>query len=193
MLILQRVLRGRAYQNRMFEGKEKRLDLIEELRAAEHIMTSVRRQDVELKQELQARLIADDTEDYQIGTIVSETLDALSKELEKLEELRRIDAMVALAQRDRRMRQAAEGGRRQAEQRIRAREDEAFRQIMKGAHQVPFFARSNVCSKRPTAAHLRMVGSCGLHNQIMILCRILRIISAGFHRKRPLLCCPLCS
>merc|ERR1719335_1756422 len=35
VLLLQRVVRGRAYQNRMFEGKEKRLDLINELRAAE--------------------------------------------------------------------------------------------------------------------------------------------------------------
>jgi len=34
-LLLQRLIRGRAYQNQMFEGKEKRLDLIHELRAAE--------------------------------------------------------------------------------------------------------------------------------------------------------------
>jgi len=35
VLLLQRIIRGRAYQNLMFEGKEKRLDLINELRAAE--------------------------------------------------------------------------------------------------------------------------------------------------------------
>merc|ERR1719409_1350259 len=35
ILLLQRIIRGRAHQNRMFEGKEKRLDLINELRAAE--------------------------------------------------------------------------------------------------------------------------------------------------------------
>jgi hypothetical protein len=33
--LLQRLLRGRAKQNMMFEGKEKRLDLIAELRATE--------------------------------------------------------------------------------------------------------------------------------------------------------------
>ena len=33
--MLQRLLRGRAKQNMMFEGKEKRLDLIAELRATE--------------------------------------------------------------------------------------------------------------------------------------------------------------
>ncbi len=32
---MQRLLRGRAKQNMMFEGKEKRLDLIAELRATE--------------------------------------------------------------------------------------------------------------------------------------------------------------
>merc|ERR1719446_1328697 len=35
VLMLQRILRGRSRQNVMFEGKEKRLDLINELRAAE--------------------------------------------------------------------------------------------------------------------------------------------------------------
>ena len=34
-ILLQRLLRGRAEQNMMFEGKEKRLDLIAELRATE--------------------------------------------------------------------------------------------------------------------------------------------------------------
>ncbi len=33
--LLQRLIRGRAKQNMMFEGKEKRLDLIAELRATE--------------------------------------------------------------------------------------------------------------------------------------------------------------
>lgn len=35
VILLQRLLRGRAEQNKMFEGKEKRLDLIAELRATE--------------------------------------------------------------------------------------------------------------------------------------------------------------
>lgn len=35
VILLQRLLRGRAKQNMMFEGKEKRLDLIAELRATE--------------------------------------------------------------------------------------------------------------------------------------------------------------
>jgi hypothetical protein len=35
VILLQRLVRGRATQNMMFEGKEKRLDLISELRATE--------------------------------------------------------------------------------------------------------------------------------------------------------------
>jgi hypothetical protein len=35
VILLQRLMRGRAHQNMMFEGKEKRLDLIAELRATE--------------------------------------------------------------------------------------------------------------------------------------------------------------
>lgn len=35
MVLLQRLVRGRAIQNMMFEGKEKRLDLIAELRITE--------------------------------------------------------------------------------------------------------------------------------------------------------------
>ena len=35
IILLQRLIRGRAIQNMMFEGKEKRLDLISELRATE--------------------------------------------------------------------------------------------------------------------------------------------------------------
>ena len=35
IILIQRLMRGRASQNMMFEGKEKRLDLISELRATE--------------------------------------------------------------------------------------------------------------------------------------------------------------
>ena len=35
IILLQRLIRGRAMQNMRFEGKEKRLDLITELRATE--------------------------------------------------------------------------------------------------------------------------------------------------------------
>merc|ERR1711959_611721 len=68
------------------------------------------------------------------GSVISSTLDQLSKELLRFQQERRIAAMVKLAERDRQLRQAQESGRRQAEERLREREDEMFRQVM-GVHQ----------------------------------------------------------
>lgn len=64
------------------------------------------------------------------GEYVGKTLDFLTKELARLREAKRIDAMVKLAERTRRMREAEESGRRQAEVRRRNQEDAVFRQIM---------------------------------------------------------------
>ena len=61
-------------------------------------------------------------------------LDFLSKELVRLQEERRIQAFVMLAERERRMREAEESGRRQTEERRRRTEDEMIKQIMK-VHQ----------------------------------------------------------
>eukprot|EP00920_Eleutheroschizon_duboscqi_P000540 GHVT01001500.1.p1 GENE.GHVT01001500.1~~GHVT01001500.1.p1 ORF type:complete len:239 (-),score=40.91 GHVT01001500.1:1276-1992(-) len=68
--------------------------------------------------------------DAVLGDCVSQTLDELSQELAKLMEERRIAAIVATAERDRRRREAEEAGRRQAEESLREREDEFFRKVM---------------------------------------------------------------
>merc|ERR1711943_30598 len=60
--------------------------------------------------------------------------DQLSKELLRFQEEKRIAVMVKLAEKDRRLRQAQESGRRQAEERLRDREDKMFRQMM-NVHQ----------------------------------------------------------
>ncbi|NXM34198.1 CFA91 protein, partial [Oxyruncus cristatus] len=57
-------------------------------------------------------------------------LDFLSKELVRLQQERKIHALVMLAERQRRMREAEESGRRQVEERRRQEEDEIFRQAM---------------------------------------------------------------
>ncbi len=54
LLLLQRVIRGRAMQNRMFVGKEKRLDLIDELRSAELLLSNPRPEDQEMTKQLQS-------------------------------------------------------------------------------------------------------------------------------------------
>merc|ERR1719443_1325751 len=134
VLLLQRIIRGRAYQNKMFEGKEKRLDLINELRAAERFAeTATTGEERRYLEQLREKAFDGVLESIQ-GQVASQTLDQLSKELLRFQEERRIAVMVKLAERDRRLRQAQESGRRQAEERLREREDEMFRQIM-GVHQ----------------------------------------------------------
>merc|ERR1719213_1005607 len=134
VLLLQRIIRGRAYQNQMFEGKEKRLDLINELRAAERFAeTATTVEEKRYVDQLREQAFEGVLESIQ-GSVISSTLDQLSKELLRFQEERRIAAMVKLAERDRQLRQAQESGRRQAEERLREREDEMFRQVM-GVHQ----------------------------------------------------------
>jgi len=134
ILLLQRLIRGRAGQNIMFEGKEKRLSLIEELRRTEECKEAAEREsERNIIQAYQERILDGLTEALQ-GTVVAETLDKLSKELVKYKQERKIAAMVKFAERKRRMREAEESGRRQAEQLLREREDRLFRSIM-GTHQ----------------------------------------------------------
>lgn len=134
VLLLQRIIRGRAYQNIMFEGKEKRLDLINELRAAERYTdASSSEEEKRYAEQLKQKAYDGVLESIQ-GSVISQTLDQLSKELLRFQQERRIAAMVKLAERDRQLRQAQESGRRQAEERLREREDEMFRQVM-GVHQ----------------------------------------------------------
>ena len=68
------------------------------------------------------------------GESIGDTLDFLSKELIRLQEERRIHAFCMLAERQRRIREAEESGKRQVEERRRREEDEIFKQVVK-AHQ----------------------------------------------------------
>ena len=61
-------------------------------------------------------------------------MDTLSKELVRLKQERRIDAMVRLAENERRKREAEESGKRQAEQVLRDRQDVLYGDLMK-VHQ----------------------------------------------------------
>eukprot|EP01137_Pigoraptor_chileana_P011280 Opistho-2@61878 len=141
VIFLQQLLRGRAMQNRMFDGKERRLELIRELRSTHAIesacegdvdaqrQTTVQRQQ-ERAERRHAEAIARSALEAGQGAAVADTLDFLSKELVRLQEERRIAAMVRLAERERRMREAEESGRRAMEEERRAREDEVFRTIV---------------------------------------------------------------
>ena len=62
--------------------------------------------------------------------LLGRQLDLLTKELVRLQEEQRVHAFVLLAERQRRMREAEESGRRQREERIRRTEDEIFKQVL---------------------------------------------------------------
>ncbi|XP_074783836.1 cilia- and flagella-associated protein 91 [Athene noctua] len=145
VICLQKLLRGRAIQNTMFEGKEKRLELIQELRTthalqedgqlllkAKEQMTQALQQQHDLQMHklssMESHLAREE------GRALANIFDFLSKELVRLQEERKIHAFVMLAERQRRMREAEESGRRQVEERRRQEEDEIFRQVVK-VHQ----------------------------------------------------------
>ena len=127
-------MRGRAEQNKMFEGKEKRLDLIAELRATEEWRKASETQDEHMLIDNYQERIMDGVAEAMQSTIISQTLDSLSKELVRLKEERKIDAMVRLAENERRKREAEESGKRQAEQVLRNRQDVLFKELM-SVHQ----------------------------------------------------------
>lgn len=63
------------------------------------------------------------------GGSLGDMFDFLGKELIRLQEERRIHAFSMLAERQRRIREAEESGRRQVEERRRREEDEIFKQV----------------------------------------------------------------
>ncbi|MBN3301579.1 CFA91 protein, partial [Amia calva] len=68
------------------------------------------------------------------GGVLGDMFSYLSKELVRLQEERRLHAFTILAERDRRIREAEESGRRQVEERRRREEDEIFKQVVQ-VHQ----------------------------------------------------------
>ncbi|XP_036401824.1 cilia- and flagella-associated protein 91 [Megalops cyprinoides] len=145
IIYLQKLLQGRSIQNMMFEGKEKRLELIQELRTThtlqreEQEKQKVQRRvtlDLQKQRELHNHMVSA-VEGYQSGvsgSVMADMLDFLSKELVRLQEERRIHAFTLLAERERCRREAEESGRRQVEERRRREEDEIFRQVVQ-VHQ----------------------------------------------------------
>ncbi|GAB0177609.1 cilia- and flagella-associated protein 91 [Grus japonensis] len=145
VICLQKLLRGRAIQNMMFQEKEKQLDLIRELRTTHALQEDGQ---LLLKAEEQMTLALQQQHDLQMhklslvenhlareeGRVLANMFDFLSKELVRLQEERKIHAFVMLAERQRRMREAEESGRRQVEERRRQEEDKIFKQVVK-VHQ----------------------------------------------------------
>ncbi|XP_072369797.1 cilia- and flagella-associated protein 91 isoform X4 [Scyliorhinus torazame] len=145
IIYLQKLIRGRTVQNMMFEGKEKRIELIQELRTTHALqedrqllkqaeMQAILALQHEQNLKQQKRSTMEDYLSHIEGCVLADMFDFLNKELLRLQEERRIHAIVMLAERRRRIREAEESGLRQVEERRRREEDEIFKQIIK-VHQ----------------------------------------------------------
>jgi len=145
VIFLQQLLRGRAVQNMMQEGKEKRMELIDELRSTEALKPEEEKMIKEQKKEARGTQrkqrmmqhkdeLAHEILEGMAGRSVGQMADVLSKELVRLQEEQRIHAFALLAERKRRMREAEESGKRQVEERRRMEEDEIWRQMV-NCHQ----------------------------------------------------------
>ncbi|EQC40664.1 hypothetical protein SDRG_01742 [Saprolegnia diclina VS20] len=125
--LLQKLLRGRAVQNTMYEGKDRRAELIAELRSTEDAHGGDELEANEADSHL-VRLTKAATDKTQ-GEVVSELLDFLSKELVRVKEQATLNEFVREAEEERRKREVIEGGKRHAEDHLRAREDAVYRAI----------------------------------------------------------------
>uniref|UniRef100_K3X4B1 Cilia- and flagella-associated protein 91 n=1 Tax=Globisporangium ultimum (strain ATCC 200006 / CBS 805.95 / DAOM BR144) TaxID=431595 RepID=K3X4B1_GLOUD len=126
--LLQKLIRGRAVQNMMFEGKERRAELIQELRASDEAYKQDQL-DKQLLDVVDDNKVASATLAKAEGEVISDMLDFLYKELDRSKEIAKMRAFVDNAAEARRRLEVEEGGRRQAEDLLRGREDEVFRCI----------------------------------------------------------------
>lgn len=131
VILIQRLLRGRALQSEMYHCLENQRQLIRELRTVEALKDAEETAEDEKEKEViqQARQQREQAATTQ-GKVVGEMLAFLNHQLRRRLEERRIDAMMKLAERERRRREAEESGRREEELKRQAIEDEAFRKVM---------------------------------------------------------------
>uniref|UniRef100_A0A3Q0QUA4 Cilia- and flagella-associated protein 91 n=1 Tax=Amphilophus citrinellus TaxID=61819 RepID=A0A3Q0QUA4_AMPCI len=139
VIFLQKLLRGRRIQYEMVKGKEEHRDLIQELRTVHALKREEQEQQklTIVSQPLYPFSPCFQQEASQaavVGAELEQVFDTLSKELIHLQEERKVHAFTLLAERDRRLREAEESGRRQVEERRRIKEDEIFRQVVQ-VHQ----------------------------------------------------------
>ncbi|XP_037646327.1 cilia- and flagella-associated protein 91 isoform X1 [Sebastes umbrosus] len=145
VITLQKLLRGRSIQYEMFKGKEDHLDLIRGLRTVHALQGE--EQELQKADKLLVMALKKQRDNHRhkvsqeeatharvVGTELGRLFDILSKELVHLQEERRIHAFTLLAERDRRIREAEESGKRQGEELRRKEEDEIFRQVVQ-VHQ----------------------------------------------------------
>lgn len=131
IILIQRLLRGRALQSEMFKSLENQRQLIRELRTVEALREVEEKAETDEEKEAAEKARKHMQEAATVeGRVAGEMLAFLNHQLQRRLEERRIDAMMKLAERERRRREAEEAGRREEELKRQAIEDEAFRKVM---------------------------------------------------------------
>lgn len=119
IMMIQRLFRGRKEQNRMYEGKIKRAELIKELRSADYWKSAGTTEEEKDKIDAYLDKLTNGLIDAIQGQQISQSLDFLSKEMIRIRQEQKIAMIVNQAENERRRREAEEMGRRQAEEIIR--------------------------------------------------------------------------
>ena len=128
-ILVQKLLRGRAVQNSMFEGKARRMDLIREMRQdllMEDERAAVEAAEAAAQREEEARLAAQAVTSTAVGEVASAALQFLAAEHKRRIEMSKIAAMAGQANAVRASRESAEAGRRAAEVQIREHAERVY-------------------------------------------------------------------
>jgi len=136
-ILLQRLLRGRMVQNSVYDAKEKRRELIEELRSVEELEGTQEAWEAEraiaAKEQHQVAAVESSLGLLQ-GDAIGRSIDHLSKELVHGDEEARLRAIMEQAERMREEREGAETATREAEEAQRGLDDQMYLQLHE-AHQ----------------------------------------------------------
>mmetsp|Transcript_9564 Transcript_9564/g.9369 ORF Transcript_9564/g.9369 Transcript_9564/m.9369 type:complete len:467 (-) Transcript_9564:171-1571(-) len=120
VMLLQRLIRGRAVQNVMYEGRFRRRELIAELRRSDEMHASEvpkNAAQIILEHKIDRdQKIKETTIDAVTGGISTNLFALLSEEQSRVDELDKMQGIANSAMEDRCKREALEGGRRQREE-----------------------------------------------------------------------------
>lgn len=125
LVLIQSYIRGRAVQNIMHEGKERRLELIKEMRAdllSDEAAAQLAADEAARNQALELETALRATEDAAAGEAAAAAFDYLAKELVRAREVSKINRISAAADAERNRREAAETERRRVEYHAKALE-----------------------------------------------------------------------
>ncbi|XP_060519760.1 cilia- and flagella-associated protein 91-like [Cylas formicarius] len=145
MVFLQSVIKGRAVQMLVHEGRDNCKELIGELKNSVGLLKEQKELRAKEKNKVRSQQREEAIQSVMVsrlqstlgklqGQVVGSILDFLNKELRRLLEERKAHAICWANERERNIREAVEAGRRQKEIRRRKEHDEMFKQVVTVVH-----------------------------------------------------------